>query len=177
MIKISITGPESTGKSWLAEKLAGHYTTLWLPEYARKYLENINRQYTYEDILVIAQHQYEEEKTLEDKTELLFCDTDYCVTSIWCDVKYGKCHNWITSQLNKNNYALYLLCDVDLPWQYDPLREHPEMRKQLFEMYQNLLELKHFNYKVASGTGHERLLNAIRFVDEYLYSVNLSSLI
>lgn len=177
MIKISITGPESTGKSWLAEKLAGHYKMLWVPEYARKYLEDIKRQYTYDDILVIARNQHEEEISLEGKTELLFCDTDFCVTSIWCNVKYGKCHPWIKAQLNQNNYALYLLCDIDLPWQYDPLREHPELRKELFEMYQNLLEEKHFNYKVVSGTGQQRLLNAIRFVDEYLYSIETNNLI
>jgi NadR type nicotinamide-nucleotide adenylyltransferase len=177
MIRISITGPESTGKSWLAEHLALHYQTKWVPEYAREYLEKIKRPYSYNDILMIAQNQFEEETSHESETHLLFCDTDFCVTSIWCNVKYGKCHPWITSELNQNHYALYLLCDIDLPWQYDPLREHPDMRKELFEMYQNLLEEKHFNYKVVTGTGKQRLLNAIRFVDEYLHSVNTNNLI
>jgi nicotinamide riboside kinase len=87
-------------------------------------------------------------------------------------VKYGKCHSWITTQLEQNHYSLYLLCDIDLPWQFDPLREHPEIRKELFEMYQDLLEEKKFNYRIVSGTGDDRLLNAIQFVDEYL---NLSN--
>jgi NadR type nicotinamide-nucleotide adenylyltransferase len=168
MIRISVTGPESTGKSWLACRLAEHYHTGWVPEYARKYLEDINRPYTYDDILVIARKQLEEENSLSKNTELLFCDTDFCVTSIWCNVKYGRCHDWITSQLEQNHYDLYLLCDIDLPWQYDPLREHPEMRSELFGMYRDLLHEHRFNYKIVNGRGVVRLRNAIGFVDEYL---------
>jgi len=171
MIRISVTGPESTGKSWLAQRLSEHYQTHWVPEYARKYLEDIKRPYNYDDILVIAQKQLEEENSAAKNTKLLFCDTDFCVTSIWCNVKYGKCHEWITSKLEENNYALYLLCDIDLPWQYDPLREHPEMRSELFGMYHDLLQEHRFNYHVVKGTGEERLQNAVVFVEEYLRSI------
>lgn len=171
-MRISITGPESSGKSWLAKQLAEYYQTNWVPEYARNYLVDIDRPYTYDDILTIAQKQYEEENSASEKSDLLFCDTDFCVTNVWCNVKYGKCHNWITAKLKQNNYDLYLLCDIDLPWQYDPLREHPEMRTELFEMYRNLLKEHKFNYRVVSGTGEERLQNAVSFVDEYLRSIN-----
>jgi len=171
MMRVSVTGPESTGKSWLAERLAEHYHTRWVPEYARKYLEGINRAYTYEDILVIARKQFEAENSAGNNSELLFCDTDFCVTSIWCNVKYGKCHEWIKTKLEQNQYSLYLLCDIDLPWQYDPLREHPEMRSELFGMYRDLLQEKLFNYRIVRGTGEVRLQNAIGFVDEYLQSI------
>jgi len=110
------------------------------------------------------------ENSAAENTELLFCDTDLCVTNIWCSVKYGKCHEWITAELERNNYGLYLLCDIDLPWQYDPLREHPEMRSELFGMYHDLLQKYRFNYRVVNGTGEERLQSAIFFVDEYLRS-------
>jgi NadR type nicotinamide-nucleotide adenylyltransferase len=167
-MRISITGPESTGKSWLARRLAEHYKTNWVPEYAREYLEIINRTYTYDDILTISQKQYEAENLAAEKSDLLLCDTDFCVTSIWCKVKYGECHKWITANLEKNNYDLYLLCNIDLPWHYDPLREHPEMRTELFEMYRDLLQEHRFNFRIVSGTGEERLKNAILIVDEYL---------
>jgi NadR type nicotinamide-nucleotide adenylyltransferase len=121
MIRISVTGPESTGKSWLAQRLAEHFHSKWEPEYARKYLEEINRSYTYDDILHIARKQFEEENSLAKQSAMLFCDTDFCVTSIWCEVKYGKIHDWITTKLLENHYGLYLLCDIDLPWHYDPL--------------------------------------------------------
>lgn len=168
MIRISITGPESTGKSWLAEHLAEHYEARWVPEYARQYLEKIVRPYNYDDILLIARNQFEEENKVAKSTELVFSDTDFCVTSIWSNVKYGKCHEWITAKLEENHYDLYLLCNIDLPWQYDPLREHPGMRSELFVMYQNLLEKYGFNFRVVSGNGPDRLQNAITFVDDYL---------
>jgi len=168
MIRISVTGPESTGKSWLAEQLALHYNTLWVPEYAREYLVEINRPYTYDDILLIAQKQFQLEERSAQKTDLLFCDTDFCVTSIWCTVRYAKCHNWITNMLEQNTYDLHLLCDIDLPWQFDPLREHPEMRAELFDMYQSLLEKHALNYQVVRGNGDLRLQNAIAVVDACL---------
>jgi NadR type nicotinamide-nucleotide adenylyltransferase len=170
-MRISITGPESTGKSWLARRLSENYRTTWVPEYARKYLADIDKPYTYEDILIISQKQFEAENSVVQTCDLLFCDTDFCVTSIWCNVKYGKCHEWITAKLEQNNYDLYLLCNIDLPWQYDPLREHPEMRTELFEMYRDLLQEHRFNFRIVSGTGEERLKNAISIVDEYLRTI------
>jgi len=175
MIRISVTGPESTGKSWLTRRLAEHYKTRWVPEYAREYLEEINRPYTYDDILLIAQNQFREENASCESTELLFCDTDFCVTSIWCNVRYGKCHDWILTKLHQNHYGLYLLCDIDLPWEYDPLREHPDMRSKLYVMYRDLLDDQKFNYRVVSGTGEDRLQHAINFVDEYLQNLDKSA--
>lgn len=174
MIRIAITGPESTGKSWLAQQLADYYNVDWSPEYARVYLENLNRPYNYDDILTIARGQSEQEDAFASKSRLLFCDTDYCVTSIWCKVKYKKCHPWITKMLKQNTYGLYLLCDIDLPWEFDPMREHPDRRGELFDMYLDLLKKHHFNYKIVQGSGETRLLNAIHIVDEYLFANNLS---
>jgi len=139
MIRVSVTGPESTGKSWLAKQLAEHYHTVWVPEYARKYLENINSPYTYQDLLRIAKKQFQQENNAAKTAELLFCDTDFCVTNIWCKVKFNKCHKWIEEKTKADLYSIYLLCDIDLPWQYDPLREHPEIRSELFGIYQDLL--------------------------------------
>jgi NadR type nicotinamide-nucleotide adenylyltransferase len=170
MIRISVTGPESTGKSWLAERLAEHYHAEWMPEYARKYLESIKRPYTFHDILLISQKQFEMEESYRESTRFLFCDTDFCVTTIWCNVKYGECHPWITEKLKQNIYGLYLLCDVDLPWEHDPLREHPEMRAELFQMYESLLKGNKFNYQIINGAGEIRLQNAISAIDAFLYS-------
>jgi len=70
--------------------------------------------------------------------------------------------------LMENTYNLYLLCNIDLPWEFDPLREHPEMRSELFGKYEELLKTNHFNFRIISGIGEERLQNAIDFVDEFL---------
>jgi NadR type nicotinamide-nucleotide adenylyltransferase len=169
MIRVSITGPESTGKSWLAENLARKYQTVWVPEYAREFLGKTGGHYSYKDVLSIAQGQLEFEKALENKAEsILFSDTDSIVTRIWCEVKYGKVHPWILDAAENHRYDLYLLCNIDLPWQFDPLREHPEMRKQLFDRYLEVLKEMNLNYRIISGIGDERLLNAMAQVDEVL---------
>lgn len=167
-MRIAITGPESTGKSWLAEELAKHYNTTWVPEYAREYLTKLNRAYTFDDILKIAENQHAQEQNAAKKLDLVFCDTDFCVTSIWCKVKFGKCHDWITDMMQRKTYSLHLLCNIDLPWQYDPLREHPEMRDELFQMYVNELSLNNLPYKIISGAGIQRLNNAIHEIDDFI---------
>ena len=139
-----------------------------MPEYAREYLQEINRPYNYEDILRIAKGQLKAEDLAARTGKLLFCDTDLLVTSIWCQVKYGKCHEWINRKLKKHKYQIYLLCDIDLPWEYDPLREHPEMRQELFELYLKVLKENGFNYKIINGTNKARLENAIEFVNKLL---------
>jgi len=169
MKRISITGPESTGKSWLAEQLAWHYHTAWVPEYAREYLTVTAGTYQYEDILKIAQGQMAQEAMAARKDHpMLFCDTDLLVTRIWSDVRFGKVHPWIEEQMAAHRYDLYLLCNVDLPWEYDPLREHPDRRQDLFNQYHALLEELKFPYAIVSGLGEQRLASAIRAVETML---------
>ena len=166
IIRIAVTGPESTGKSELAEKLAGYYHTLWVPEYAREYLNKIHRPYHQDDILAIAKGQLANEETLFCRADkFLFCDTDFIVTKIWSEFRYGSCHPWILRQVNEHRYDLFLLCDIDLPWQDDQLREHPDKRKELFDLYYHELVERHFPFKVISGFGEERIKRAISEID------------
>jgi len=164
--RVAITGPESTGKSELAESLAKHFHTYWVPEVARDFLDNLDREYTYDDILQIAKNQIEEENRLaEEANGLLFCDTDLFVTKIWCEFKYGQCHPWILEQIEKLKYDLYLLTNIDLPWQPDPLREHPDNRKQLFDLYLKELKQRKLPFGIVNGIGSDRLINAIQMVN------------
>lgn len=167
LIKIAITGPESTGKSQLAEELAGFYNTEFVSEYARGYIDRLDRPYNREDILEIARGQIREEVRMDQKaTRMLFCDTELIVTKIWSEVKYGICDPWILEKIEENNYDLFLLCNIDLPWEEDPQREHPHMREKLFSLYLDELTERGFPFKVVSGTGRERLVNAIGFVEK-----------
>lgn len=168
-IKIAVTGPESTGKSLISQQLADHYTTVWAPEFARVYLLQIDRPYAYDDILEIAKGQQKSEQAFVPIAgRLMFSDTELLVTKIWCEVKCGKCHPWIEEQLQKQHYDLYLLMDVDLPWEYDPMREHPDSRDFLFGLYKKELERLGANFKIVNGSGDDRLKNAIGYVDEML---------
>ncbi|MEM1219698.1 MAG: ATP-binding protein [Bacteroidota bacterium] len=142
--KVVFTGPESTGKTTLAQLLATHYNTAWVPEYARTYLASLHRDYRYEDLEKIAQGQIQWEEDYKERARnYLFCDTGLLVLRVWSEVRYGKCSSFILDRLAEKPYAAFILCGTDIPWEYDPLREHPEHRDQLYELYlQHLHTLK-----------------------------------
>jgi NadR type nicotinamide-nucleotide adenylyltransferase len=172
MVRIAITGPESTGKSELAKQLAVHYQAIFVPEIAREYLTNLGRSYNFEDILKIAKGQLELENSIAENTEkMLFCDTDLLVTRIWSIYKYGKCDPWIEEKAKSHRYDLYLLCDIDLPWVEDPLREHPGKREELFGLYLKELHDLDVDFAIISGTGNVRTDNAILAVEAALLGV------
>lgn len=170
MIKrIAITGPESTGKSSLAAALAEHYSNTFVPEYSRKYLEDLGRPYQYEDIAIIAKGQRQQELLIANQEDrFLFCDTEPIVTKIWSEHKYGKCDPWILNEIETNPHDFYLLCDIDLPWMPDPLRENPELREYLFDLYNSELIKRGLPYGIVKGSEEERLHNAIRLLSEWL---------
>src|SRR6185312_339760 len=185
--KIVVIGPESTGKSTLCEKLAEHYNTLWVPEYAREYLEKNGTEYSYDDLLIIAKGQIKLEEDIsyqlsitsrEQSTKLaadtspliphhLFIDTDMYVMKVWAEFVFNKSHNWILNQIASRKYDLYLLCDVDLPWVEDVLREYPDdkIRKKLFLFYKELMVNQSTPWHIISGNYEERLDKAIKFID------------
>ena len=177
MFKVAITGPESTGKSTLAEKLAEHYNTDFIPEYSRSYLENFVGQYTENDVVEIAKGQHnlilEEEKKLSAKTQqatsLLIADTEIIVCKIWVEYVFKHSNKVIDEILKQQDFDLYLLCDIDLPWTYDPLRENPNIdeRKELFEIYRNTLEQMKVPFEIVSGDNDERVNNAIKVIEKY----------
>ncbi len=169
-IRIAVTGPESTGKSWLTEHLAEHYNAQWVPEYAREYLKH-NRSYQAEDVVKIAKGQMKLEKELlKSNPGLIFADTELLVCKIWLDFVFGQQNEFIERSVKDQQYDLYLLCNIDLKWEPDPLREHPDQRETLFHLYEKWLLKLNFPYRIITGTGNERLKNAINFVDQLLQS-------
>jgi NadR type nicotinamide-nucleotide adenylyltransferase len=159
--KVVVIGPESTGKSTLCEFLAGHYKTEWVPEFAREYLLTHGMAYTYQDLLTIAkgQLQLEEEISLHAAGKpLLFVDTNMYVMKIWCEFVYGKVHPWITDQIANRKYDLYLLCNTDLPWVKDELREYPDLvtREKLFRMYKDCMIHQNTSWIEIRGNDDQR---------------------
>ena len=169
MKKVVIIGPESTGKSTLSAQLAAHYKTVWCPEFAREYLLQHGTTYTYNDLLEIAKGQI----VLEDatgaaaKNNLYFIDTNLYVMKVWCEVVFNNCHTWILKRIAERPYDLYLLCDTDLPWVQDGLREYPDpaMRQRLFKMYKDLLINSGTKWSVISGTPEDRFQKAVTIID------------
>jgi len=185
--KIVVIGPESTGKSTLCKKLAEHYNTLWVPEYAREYLEKNGPAYSYDDLLTIAKGQIALEEgvcyqlsvigrqpspdfvtnTSSPIPHHLFIDTDMYVMKVWAEYVFNKCHNWILNQIAERKYDLYLLCDADLPWVDDTLREYPDdrIRKKLFLFYKELMVNQSTPWAIISGNYRQRLERAIQFIN------------
>jgi len=183
--KIVIIGPESTGKSTLCTQLAAHYKTLWCPEYAREYLLKHGMNYSYDDLLTIAKGQLalEDEYASEVMTRksetnarltahdsLLFIDTDMYVMKVWCEFVFGNCHRFILEQIVERKYDLYLLCNIDLPWVKDELREYPDLesRKKLYSIYEDIMINQTVPWVDISGNHEERLQKAISAVNTYL---------
>jgi len=170
--KIAIVGPESTGKTTIAKKLAQHYQCLWVPEYAREYLDIINRPYVYEDLSIIARGQLEEEdRKQEMERKLLLCDTNLVVIKIWSEFIYGKCDPKIIRELKRRKYDLYLLMNIDFPWMPDPQREHPHKRRELFDIYENELKNLGVEYRIIGGKSRERTRNAVEAIDNLVFDI------
>jgi len=160
--RIAIIGPESTGKSELCQQLAAHYQTEWVPEFARFYLDRLDRPYEKQDLKVIAETQliWEDDKA-EYANDYLFCDTNLIVIKVWSDYKYNSTDAWIEEQLSKRYYDYYLLNNIDIPWTPDPQREHPNLREHFFKVYEKYLQRNELPYSVVSGIEGERKKSAL----------------
>lgn len=161
--KIAILGPESTGKTTLAKKLAEHFQTIWVPEFAREYVENLkNRPYYFADVEKIALEQQKRHlQHFTDAHTFVFYDTELIIIKIWFQEVFNEIPNWIEAAIKNTKFDLYLLCYPDLPWEYDPVRENPNRRFYLYDLYKNELEKINANYFVVNGLAEERLQKAI----------------
>ena len=165
---IVITGAESTGKTTLTERLATHFNAFFIPEIARGYVENLNRKYTFDDVETIAKMQIERfNEIIQTDASYIFVDTWLIVTKIWFEFVYKQIPTWLIPEIENTKIDLFLVCDIDLPWVYDPVRENGgETRKILHEKYiENIHHFK-FNHKIVSGIDEERFNNALGFINE-----------
>jgi NadR type nicotinamide-nucleotide adenylyltransferase len=195
--KVVVIGPESTGKSSLCEQLANHYKTEWVKEYAREYLLTNGTEYNYDNLLKIAKGQFALEKAAiqlvenkikirtennttsaaNDLPEIVLIDTNMYVLKVWCEFVFEKCHPWILNQIVENSYDLYLLCDIDLPWVKDELREYPEVgiREKLYHHYKDLLINQSTPWVNISGNYQQRVEKAVNAIDSIRTKTSLAS--
>lgn len=166
LIKIAVVGPESTGKSTIAKAVAQHFNTVCVPEYAREYCKNLHNEYTLQDEVNMYYGQIALENTLIPlaKNNLLICDTTIMTIKIWCDYLFGDTPQDVKDEINKRHYDLYLLMDIDLPWEEDPLRDFPEHREHFMEVWKAELKALNADYTIVSGLGDERLKNALEAI-------------
>ena len=165
--KIVVIGPESTGKSTLSEALARELHTVFVPEYARAYLDKLGRPYMEEDLLQIAKGQVDNEDVLSaSANKYLICDTDLYVVKVWSEHKYGRCERWIKEEIAQRQYDLYLLTYIDSKWEADAQREHPEpeMREYFYKVYLDIVQNSGVPWADVKGSREERLKAALKAI-------------
>lgn len=161
MIRIAITGPECCGKStlceWLSERI---FDARVVKEYAREYLvaKGSNYQYNQQDVLTIARRTSDLlSKAFKSSSDALIVDTDFYVLDIWWRERFGESNEEILSMKETFDFDLYLICQPDIPWENDPLRENTEDRDRLFAMYVEDLFNDGKTVEIVKGSGDERM--------------------
>jgi NadR type nicotinamide-nucleotide adenylyltransferase len=167
--RIAIIGPECTGKSDLSMFLADHFKTNWVPEYARVYLNDLDRPYEQNDLKMIAQGQlYLEDQLAQSANQVIICDTNLYVIKVWSNFKYQNCDPEILESIKTRKYDLYLLTFVDIPWEEDPQREHPNQREVLYNIYLAEMENQSVPFLEIKGDRSSRIKTAIDAVESLL---------
>jgi NadR type nicotinamide-nucleotide adenylyltransferase len=167
MLKIALVGPESTGKSELSVALADFFKGEFVPEFARTYIEQLDRDYTMDDVCNIARKQIEEQDvcTQSDSLKPVFFDTELIITKVWFEYCYQQVPYFVAKRMSKNYFDFYLLCYPDLPWVPDTVREHGgDERMFFYEWYKREIEKTGIPYAIIQGVGNERTENAIKAI-------------
>jgi len=167
MFKIAIVGPESTGKSELSVALANHFQCDFVPEFAREYVEKLDRPYTFDDVCTIAEKQIDEQNCYNENNlqNFVFFDTELIITKVWFEYCYQKVPEFVNRRIAENYFDFYLLCYPDLPWVPDTVREHGgDERMFFYEWYKREIEKTGKPYAIIQGVGNERTENAIKAI-------------
>ena len=174
LIKVVLFGPESTGKTTLAKQLSDHYQEPWVPEYAREYLqekwEREHKTCEPHDLIPIAMGQMSLENSMAEQADrLLICDTDLLETKVYSEAYYlGNCDPILEKYALENDYDLYFLTGIDVPWEKDDLRDKPNEREQMFDYFRSTLEKYNRNFVTLRGDESSRLQAAIAHIDKLL---------
>ncbi len=152
-VKIAFTGPESSGKSTLAKLIAETFSGDYVEEYAREYL-NSKSSYVQADLDEIARVQ--QEKWVQNRN-LLVADTEMTVLKIWSEYRFNSCSEFIKKGYLNQGFDHYFLCKPDIPWEYDPLRENPTSRDELFELYHHALISMNRQFTILTGNLKTRM--------------------
>jgi HTH-type transcriptional repressor of NAD biosynthesis genes len=169
--RVAVVGPESSGKTTLAQDLARHFGTVFVPEASRAFYDVKGIDYEIADILPIARAQKADEEALAPKARgLLVLDTDLLTIAIWSHVLYGSCPSEAEEMAAAQRVDLTILLKNDLPWTYDPQRCHPEpaQRDDFFARLRDGLVRLGRRFTVVGGDGMTRFASARTVVEALL---------
>jgi NadR type nicotinamide-nucleotide adenylyltransferase len=170
--KVCVIGPECTGKTELSKFLAAHFKTSCVDEYARAYLNKLGKTYNQADLTKIAHGQLRmEDEWLNESNKIMICDTNLIVIKVWSEHKYGNCDKEILEKMAERKYDLYLLTNIDIPWQDDPQREHPDKREHFWNIYKNEVAQTNVQFVEISGDREARRKTAVDAIGKYLFKM------
>lgn len=166
---VCLHGPESTGKSTMAPRLARHFDSRWVPEFGRTYCEAFGTDLTMADLVAIAQAH--DRKTIDAVTaggHPVILDTDPLMSAVWADMMFGRRDPWFDRW--HNTADLYLLFDTDLPWEEDGTRMFGSTadRRRFLDLCRRELDRRRVVWALVDGQGSRRYLNALRAIEETL---------
>lgn len=170
MIRVVVTGPECTGKTTLARSLAGHFGTVWVPEFVRQFVEELERSPELEDVDAIARGQLALEDSLADRaSRLLVLDTDLLSTRIYSEHYFGDWPGWIDQAILERQAELYLLAEIDVPWVPDGAqRDRGDRREEMRDLFRHALLDRELAFVEIRGSEEARLQRAISFIEPLL---------
>jgi HTH-type transcriptional repressor of NAD biosynthesis genes len=170
LLRVVLTGSESTGKTALAADLAAHYGTVWSPEFARAYVDRHPRPLDPSDVEPIARGQIGvEDEAARRASRLLILDTDLLSTVVYSRHYYGRCPEWIEKAARRRRGDLYLLHHPDVPWVADGAqRDQPGAREQVHASFLEILEAAGARFVDVRGPWPERWAAAVAAVDTLL---------
>lgn len=163
---IAVIGGESTGKTTLAEAVAKSLHGVFVPEFARQYAIHVNRPLSSADVDLIARGEIEVLTRAMDSSssKSLVCDTDLVSTAVYAEHYYGNCPRWIHDEVRARRADLYLLCEPDLAWVPDGIRDLPLERWSIHEEFQAYLAQLGASFLPVYGKGVNRLAVALAAV-------------
>lgn len=165
-MKITFTGPESSGKTSISKAVAAHFDAQWFPEHAREYLLKKKGEYEFGHIEQIAINQ-EMLRNAEEEKGLKIYDTENTVLYIWSIFKYKECAESVKTLMENQHFNHYFLCSPEgIPWEEDPLRESPNHRAELFDLYLAELQKQEVDFTILKGDFNSRCEQAISIIEE-----------
>ena len=169
MIRVVLTGSESTGKTTLAEAVARHYHAEFVGEFVREYAEARHGVIEYTDHGPIARGQMAlEDAAIGRGNPIVVQDTDLLSTVVYCEHYFGRCPAWIAEAARRRAPNLYLLCEIDVPWMADGVRDRGHMREEMQLLFRNAVRDSGVSVAVITGDRSERLARATDAVDALL---------
>lgn len=171
MIRVVLTGSESTGKSTLGARLAARYGVELVPEFVRDFAQRKGGSIDFSDHGPIAKGQMALEDEYAARADrLLLQDTDLLSTVVYCRHYFGRCPVWIEQAARERCPSLYLLCEIDAPWIADGVRDRGERREEMQRLFREAVAESGATFVVLEGGLSRRETNAVDAIDELLSS-------